>query len=112
MGNVHSAVYTSVAVNIPAGASTAIVAAPAAGKQIWVFGFIGGADATGTIKFEDEDNAALSGIMPALADSPFVMPITPFPEIPWLKCTTAKALHIVTVTCTFDGIIIHATIDV
>lgn len=111
MPNAHSAIPQSDAINIAAGASTAIIAAPAATEEIWVYGVFGSPDVTGTIKFEDSAALALSGIMPVLADSPFPMSITPDPTRPWMKCTVGLALHIVTVSCTFDGIIVYALVS-
>lgn len=100
--------YTTVAVNIPAGASTLIIAAPAAGKQIWVMGGLFILDVDGTVTFEDEDAVKLSGAMLPAGTGGFTLPITPDWEKPWIKCTTAKALHILTETCTVDGMIGYA----
>lgn len=111
MPNVHAAIPTFAAFDIAAGASSAIVAAPAATEQIWVYGFIGSPDSTGFITFEDSEGLNLSGAMPVLADSPFTMPVVADRTAPWIKCTLALALHILTVTCTFDGIVVYALVD-
>ena len=112
MANAFSAGITYTAINIAAGASTVIIANAAASTQVWVFGFSGGADITGTIQFEDEDAAKLTGLIPLVADTNITWPITPDREIPWIRCTTAKALHILTVSCTFDGVIITGIVGV
>jgi len=56
--------YTQVAINLTTGADQVLVSS-AANKQIWVYGYtIVCGDADGqTISFQDEDNAALSGVM-------------------------------------------------
>jgi len=106
--------YSQVSVSLAADtANQQILAAPGAGKQIWVFGGVILADTgAGTIAFQDEDDTALTGAM-ALSDeggfsiSPsgnFAMPI-------W-KLPTNKALEADTVTCSAAGWLDYAIVDV
>lgn len=105
--------YTSDDVNLAANtANQSVVAAPGANKQIWVYGLVGTVDVAGSISIQDEDDTALSGVMPVGITGGFVMNPSGNFSMPWIKVATNKALEIDTVTCTFDGIITYAIVSV
>lgn len=104
--------YTSDDVNVATGADNSIVAAPGANKQIWVYGLALTADVAGSFSLQDEDNTALTGVMPIGATGGFVMPISGNFSMPWFKVATNKALEIDCVTCTADGVITYAIVSV
>ena len=106
--------YTHVAITTATNtADQALVAAPGANKQIWVYGisYVVGT-AAGTVSFQDSDNTAISGVMAhalnsGLAISPsgnFAMPV-------W-KVVTNKALEVDTVTCDIEGWLSYAIVSV
>ena len=104
--------YTSAAVNAGVGADSVLVAAPGASKQIWVYGIVLTADVAGSFSIQDEDDVAITGVMPIAASGGFsVSPSGDF-SMPWAKVATNKALEIDTVTCTADGIIQYAIVSV
>lgn len=104
--------FSTVAVNVDAGANTQLVAAPGADKQIWVYGLDLRADAAGSFALQDEDDTALTGVMPVGANEGITWPISPNENIPWVKVATNKALEIDTVTSTCDGVLVYAIVDV
>lgn len=106
--------YTSAAISASANtANQSVVAAPGAGKQIWVYGVMGIADTgDGTVAFQDEDDTAITGAIPVKQDQGgFVLPPSGNFLMPWFKVSTNKALEIDTVTCGFKGIITYAIVD-
>lgn len=105
--------YTQVAINLTTGNDQVLVSS-AANKQIWVYGYgftCGDADGQ-TVSFQDEDNAALSGIMEfsqygGMAVAPsgnFAMPI-------W-KLATNKDLEVDIGGGDVDGWIAYAILSV
>jgi hypothetical protein len=104
--------YTQVAINLAAGANQSLVAAPGASKQIWVYAVDFTVNAAGTVSFQDEDDTAISGIMPfatngGMATSPsgnFAMPL-------W-KVATNKALEVDVVTSELDGSLTYGIVSV
>ena len=105
--------YGTAAINAAAAANQVLVAAPAAGKQIWVYGVFMMADtAAGTVTFQDEDDTALSGVMAVSDEGGWVLPMSGNFAMPWIKCTTAKALEIDCASSTIDGLITYAIVDV
>jgi hypothetical protein len=106
--------YTSAAVNLAAStADQVLVAQPAAGKQIWVYGLYMVADtAAGTVALQDEDNTALSGVMAISDEGSWVLPLSGNFAMPWIKVATAKALECDTGACTVDGIICYGIVSV
>lgn len=105
-----------VGVAISAAANTAnqeIVAAPGAGKQIWVYGFQGGADtAAGSIAFQDEDDTALTGAIPIAQNGNIAVSPSGDWGMPLFKVATNKALEMDTVTCGFKGCLQYNIKDV
>lgn len=105
--------YTTDDVNLAANtANQVVISAPGLSKQIWVYGLAGSVDVAGSISIQDEDDTALSGVMPVGATGGFVMNPTGNFAMPWIKVATNKALEIDTVTCTFDGVITYAIVSV
>lgn len=101
--------YTSAAISSVTGANQQIIAAPGAGKQIWVYGYQITVTASGTMAFQDSDDTALSGAMTltsgiAMAPSNFSMPL--------FKVATNKALEVDVVTATINGTIQYAIVTV
>lgn len=105
---------TSAVVDLAASTNNQeIVAAPGAGKQIWVLGIFCMADtAAGTIVFQDEDDTALTGTIALSDEGGFVWPLASNPAVPWFKVATNKALEADTGACTVDGVIVYATVVV
>jgi len=105
--------YHTAAVNAAAAVDQVLVADPGGSKQIWVYGLFLMADTgAGTITLQDEDNTPLSGVMGVSDEGGWVLPISGNFAMPWLKCTTNKALELDAVTCTVDGIITYAIVSV
>ncbi len=104
--------YATAAVNIAAGANREVVATPGANKQIWVYGYSLSISATGTISIQDEDDTAITGIMPVLSDQDIsVSPSGNF-SMPAFKVATNKALEIDADTGDVDGWLSYAIVDV
>jgi len=102
--------YSTAVVDCAAAINQVLVAAPGAGKSIWVYGFTGYANVAGTITFQDANDTALSGTIPLAAHGAFVLqPSGNFSQA-WIKCTTNKALELDCATCTLDGIITYAVV--
>jgi hypothetical protein len=111
---IHNWTYNSAVVNLAAStADQEIVAAPGAGKQIWVYGLFMMADtAAGTVVLQDEDDTALTGTMAVSDEGGFVLPISANLQLPWLKCATNKALEADTGACTLDGVVVYAVVTI
>jgi len=73
---------------------------------------MGTADVAGTISIQDEDDTALTGIMPVPETGGFVINPSGNFAMPWIKVATNKAVEIDTVTCTFDGVVTYAIVSV
>jgi hypothetical protein len=103
--------YTQAAINLAAGNNQVLVSS-AANKQIWVYGITFTVNVAGTVSFQDEDDTAITGIMPigvtgGMAISPsgnFSMPI-------W-KLATDKDLEVDVVTSEIDGFLTYAIVSV
>ncbi len=94
-------------------ADQALVAAPGANKQIWVYGMLCKAGtAAGSIAIQDEDNVVLSGVMSFADKDGFVIPISGNFAMPWFKVATNKALEMDTVTASAAGVITYAIVSV
>jgi len=94
-------------------ANQVLVAAPGAGKQIWVYGIFMMADtAAGTVTLQDEDDTALSGTMAVSDEGGWVLPMSGNFAMPWIKVATNKALEADTGACTVDGIITYAIVSI
>lgn len=106
--------YVSAELDVPAAASTLIVADPGANHQIWLYAAHIQAAALATVTFEDGALTNLSGDIPVGANGGFVWPHTRTPTAPWLRCTASEALHVLTVGAggTGDGQFIYADVVV
>jgi len=106
--------YTTVKIDLAAStANQVLVAAPGAGKAIWVYGLFMMADtAAGTVVLQDEDDTALTGTMAVSDEGGWVLAPSGNFAMPWLKCTTAKALEADTGACTIDGLLCYAVVTV
>lgn len=98
-------------VNVGAGATTEVIAAPGANKQIWVYGALLMADVAGTIALT-QGGSPLTGVQPVGDTGGFSLPLSNNYKFPWIKLPSNEGLDVTTVTCTADGIIAYAIIDV
>jgi len=88
-----------------------IIAAPGAGKQIWVYGLFMMADtAAGTVLLEDSAGTALTGTIAISDEGGFVLPISGNMLAPWIKVGGNLALRADTGACTVDGIIVYSVV--
>lgn len=106
--------YSTAAINTSANtANQALVAAPGANKQIWVYGIqftLGTGD--GSVSFQDSDDTAISGVMPFSQTSGLgIRPSGNF-AMPLWKVATNKAFEVDTVTCDIKGSIQYGIVDV
>lgn len=106
--------YTSIDIDEVTGANQALVSAPGANKQIWVYGYSFTCDtAATTVEFQDEDDTVLAsyadgfaqygGISVALSGN-FAMPV--------FKVATNKALEVDVATGSISGALQYAVVDV
>lgn len=106
--------YTTISLTALADtANQEIVAAPGADKQIWIYGIVftvGTAD--GTVSFQDEDDAAVSGVMEFSQTSGVNSPPMGNYSMPVWKVATNKALEVDTVTCSLAGWMAYAIVSV
>jgi len=98
---------THAVVNLAAGANQSVVAATAS-QQIWVYGYELHANVAGTVCFQDEDDTALTGVMPVGALGGVAV-MSPYPIF---KVATGKALEIDIVTSEIDGVIQYRKVAV
>jgi len=104
--------YTQVAINLAAGANQSLVSAPGANKQIWVYGVQFMVNAAGTVSFQDEDDTAISGIMPFAANGGMVVSPSGNLAMPLWKVATNKALEVDVVTAELDGSLTYGIVSV
>lgn len=105
--------YTSAAISAAANtANQSLIAAPGANKQIWVYGFSATTTLAGSMSLQDEDDTALSGVMPFGATGGISIPPSGNFSMPLFKVATNKALEIDTVTADAKGIIQYAIVSV
>ena len=102
---------TTAIVNVGAGATTEVITAPGANKQIWVYGALLMADVAGTIALT-QNGSPLTGVQPVGDNGGFSLPLSNNYKFPWIKLPSNEGLDVTTVTCTADGIIVYAIIDV
>jgi hypothetical protein len=103
--------YTHLAINLAAAADQVLVSS-AANKQIWVYavGFV--VNAAGTVSFQDEDNVAITGVMPFAANSGLGIPPSGNFAMPIWKLGTDKDLEVDIVTSELDGFLDYAIVSV
>lgn len=103
--------YTHLAINLAAAADQVLVAS-AANKQIWVYGVSFVVNVAGTVSFQDEDNLAITGIMPFAANSGLGIPTSGNFAMPIWKLATNKDLEVDVVTSEVDGWLDYAIVSV
>ena len=106
--------YVHLAIDAGANDTRTLIANAVANTQIWVYYLYGTTNADGTIQFIDSTPADLTGDMPILAGSGFVIGTLPdlnrFNE-PVLKCATAKSFQCtLSVNSDFDGAFIYQVV--
>ena len=102
---------TSVSVNVAAGVTTEIIAAPAAGKQIKIYGGLLMADTAGTIALT-AGGTELNGVPSVSTAGGYTIPASSNLAIPMIVVPEAEGLDVTTVTCTADGFIAYAIVNV
>lgn len=106
--------YTQASISASANtANQSLIAAPGASKQIWVYGIqftVGTGD--GSVSFQDEDDTAITGVMPMTQYSGMAQQPTGNFAMPMWKVATNKALEVDTVTCDIKGSIQYAIVSV
>lgn len=103
--------YTHLAINLAAAANQVLVAG-AANKQIWVYGIGFTLSVAGSVSFQDEDDVAITGIMPFAANSGLAISPSGNFGMPLWKVPTAKALEVDIVTADLDGWLDYAIVSV
>ena len=103
--------YSHIAINLSAGANQVLVSS-AASKQIWVYGVGFVVNAAGTVSFQDEDDTAVTGIMPFAANSGLGIPTSGNFAMPIWKLATDKDLEVDIVTSELDGWLDYAIVSV
>jgi len=96
---------------LAAGANQVLVAS-AANKQIWVYGFGFVVNVAGTVSFQDEDDTAITGIMPFAANSGMAISPSGNYAMPIWKLATNKDLEVDIVTSEVDGWLDYAIVSV
>ena len=105
--------YGSVAINLTTGANQVLVSS-AADKQIWVYGYAftcGDADGQ-TVSLQDEDDAALTGIMEFSQYGGISAPPSGNFSMPLFKLGTDKDLEIDITGGDVDGWLVYSIVDV
>lgn len=103
--------YTHAAINLAAAADQVLVSS-AANKQIWVYGISFVVNVAGTVSFQDEDNTAITGVMPFAANSGMAIAPSGNFSMPIWKLGTDKDLEVDVVTSEIDGWIDYAIVSV
>ena len=103
--------YTHASINLAAAADQVLVSS-AANKQIWVYGIGFTVNAAGTVSFQDEDNVAITGIMPFAANGGMTVAPSGNFAMPIWKLGTDKDLEVDIVTSELDGWVDYAIVSV
>lgn len=103
--------YTHLPINLAAGADQVLVAS-AANKQIWVYGIAFVLNVAGTVSFQDEDNTAITGIMPFATNSGLGIPPSGNFAMPIWKLATNKDLEVDITVSELDGWLDYAIVSV
>jgi len=109
--------YAMQSAKIDLAATTAnqvVVAAPGAGKQIWVYGLSVAMAAAGSVSFQDEDDTAITGVIPLATGVPVCISPSGNLEMPIFKVATNKALEcdVLGTSATADGLITYAIVKI
>ena len=103
--------YAHIPINLSAGANQVLVSS-AANKQIWVYGVGFTLSVAGSVSFQDEDDTAITGIMPFYANSGLGIPASGNFAMPIWKLATNKDLEVDLVTADMDGWLDYAIVSV
>lgn len=102
--------YTHASINLNAGANQVLVSSSAS-HQIWVYGFGFTVNAAGSVSFQDEDDTAITGVMPIAANGGMVVAPSGNFAMPIWKLATDKDLEVDVVTSELDGWIDYAIVN-
>jgi hypothetical protein len=105
--------YTSASISTAANTANQVLVSSSASKQIWVYGInftVGTGD--GTVSFQDEDDTAITGVMPFASNGGMVVAPSGNFAMPLWKLGTNKDLEVDTVTCDIEGSIQYAIVSV
>jgi len=106
--------YSTASISVSADtANQTLVSSGGANTQIWVYGIqftVGTGD--GSVSFQDEDDTAITGVMPFAQKSGMVNQPSGNFAMPIWKLATDKDLEVDTVTCDIKGSIQYAIVDV
>ena len=103
--------YTHKNISAVTGANQLLVSS-AANKQVWVYGLGFTISAAGTVSFQDEDDTAITGVMPIDTKSGMVVSPSGNFAMPIWKLATDKDLEVDVVTGTIDGWLDYAIVSV
>lgn len=103
--------YSHIPINLSAGTDQLLVSS-AANKQIWVYGVAFTLSVDGSVSFQDEDNTAVTGIMPFAQFSGLGLPPSDDLSMPIWKLATNKDLEVDVVTADIDGWLDYAIVSV
>jgi hypothetical protein len=103
--------YQQAPINLAAGANQVLVAS-APNKQIWVYGYQFTVNVAGTVSFQDEDDTAITGIMPFGTTGGASVPPSGNFSMPIWKLATDKDLEVDIVTSELDGWIAYAIVSI
>lgn len=103
--------YTHKSINLTAAANQVLVSS-AANKQIWVYGICLVVNVAGSCSLQDEDDTAITGIMPFDANSGIAIAPSGNFAMPLFKLATDKDLEIDVVTSEVDGWLDYAIVSV
>lgn len=105
--------YAHIAINLTSGNNQELVAAPGESKQIWVYGVGFACGSAGvTVSFQDEDDTAVSGVMPFAQYGGLNSPPCGNFAMPMWKLATNKALEVDITGGDVDGWLSYAVVSV
>ena len=104
--------YVTRPIQLGVNDATTLVVAPSAGYAVWVYGFFGTGVANGTIQFTDGKGDAMTGLLQVVANGGFVVPCSPNPAQPWMKCREAESLILTAGACGFQGTLVYRLVAV
>lgn len=117
IGDGDPAVKSFASADVDLAANTAdqeLVAAPGAGKEIWVYGLFLRANGATVLTLQDEDGTAVTGDIDLIDGGVIDLQLSGNFAMPWFRVPTNKALEadLVGATTTVDGVITYAIVDV
>lgn len=97
----------SAVLDAAAGATTAVIAAPGAGRALWIYGWVLGAGtAAGTYIWKSATTAKSGAITGGVNGGSVAIG-----KYPVFKCTENEALNITTVGLTADGVVSYRSVN-